>query len=365
MNSVSGSVPLVIRIALSSLLFLVGVVKILHFLTPAKSLVALSAAERENAEVRKAPPALIWGTAATTLLLSIGCLFPGTVLALLENVRKGLRWMAGVMLGGPQSMQGAAERSEIGPAPFAPPAWAIALAVISVLLPGLLYVAWRVHSSGRRGLALGLSVALVVVMVGSAGIGSMVVDALSGRTYRETLRQWIRRSTPVSPGVVWGREGPVILYARPTLYREVEPGILYRRTIDVTRRGEVVPSEQINEFTIGRLTVKARPGGDLVVSGVPSSYEGVIITQEPLRIAGYLSGGALEARHGLALYLAPADHRRWREDLEKLWGSTNVRQRAASTIYLAWCILACAWGTGVFLNCLVRPVSSYVEKEEG
>lgn len=347
--------PLPARLALASLVFVVGAVKVYQLLTPARALAVLPLSEREKrlARLKRAPLPLVWGAAVTTGFFAVICFAPLWSLGLLECWSGSLRALAVALLGPAYASEAADIAGPVGPAAQPPPWWALAAAAAGVLLPAAMsYFAWRLRRRGSAysGLLVGIGGVCVLCTCGLPGTAA--VRDVAGITYRNALRHWVRRVSPVSPEDVAGRKGPVVLYARPSIYREVDPGILYRRKMQVGEHGAVVPREEIFPFHVGKLAVQAFPGEQLVVAGVQPAYEGVIVTQEPLRIGGYLAGFLLEARKPLCLYIAPADYRDWRQELEALWGSVHIGQRVLPPVYLAGLLLCGLWALGVLADCL-------------
>lgn len=359
-------VPLVFRLALAALVFVVGGAKVYQFLTPGAVLLVfpLSERERRRSELRPAPFALVWGTSATTLLIGFTCLVPGWMLVWLEEASRAARDVVLHILGTAYPVPSPGMGGAIGPLPVTPPSWAIALGLASLLIPALFYPAWRLGRNGSRGKAAALALGITVLLGVSGSLGATVIEDLVGGAYHGSLKHWVRHTRPASPNDVWGEKGPVLLYARPTQYKEVERGILYTRRNEISESGEMISREEIYPFRVGRVTVEARPGEDLVVAGVPSAYEGVIITQEPLRIGGYLDGGALAAGKGLKLYIAPAEHPRWRDDIEELWGGSSIGRDLLPPVYVGWLALALLWGLGVGAGFFVPSASSCVQNEE-
>ena len=253
-----------------------------------------------------------------------------------------------------------------GPLPPEATVWTWILMLVPLIFPAVLYVAVKLSLSGRKTAALftgGAALAALALMTPYTIAGLKVV---TGVTYREEMSLWLDGVSPAWPqDPIWGKEGPVVMQDFPSQYREVEPDILYRRRTNISETGEASQTETIYPFRMGPFTVNVGEGKEYVVAGI-QSIDRVIVVNERLKVAGFLSGGAVESRPQSPIVIMPSSYMEWRDTLRTLWAKPRIEWKMAvfaGVTYHAYVLLTLAV-TLIFFLARMRGPHVKNEREE-
>jgi hypothetical protein len=255
-----------------------------------------------------------------------------------------------------------------GPLPPETTAWTWALMLVPLIFPAVLYVAVKLSLTGRKTAAMftgGAALAVFALMTPYSIAG---LKAVTGVTYREEMSLWLDGVSPAWPqDPIWGKEGPVVMQDFPSQYREVEPDILYRRRTNISETGEASQTETIYPFRMGPFTVNVGEGKEYVVAGI-QSIDRVIVVNERLKVAGFLSGGVVESRLQFPIVIMPSSYMEWRDTLRTLWGKPRIEWKIAvlgATLFHAYMLVVLAAAFGVFIAQMRRThVKSLTEGEK-
>ncbi|HHN46206.1 MAG TPA: hypothetical protein ENN09_02085 [Planctomycetes bacterium] len=211
--------------------------------------------------------------------------------------------------------------AEVGPIAPRFSGWGWLPGLLPLLFVAGIYSAAWLEKKGRLRAAAGLAGTCFVLSVAVIPASMWGLRLGTGLLYGEELQAWLDKTPAVQPDKdLWGKEGPVVIQGYADQYREIEPetGIIYRRWSTISDVGEPVQSESIYPFRMGPFTIDVSVGKEYRVVGAATGDK-MIVATEKLRVAGYLSGGAIVPTGNMPIVIMPASLGEWRKTTAETW----------------------------------------------